>query len=128
MIILDTHAWIWWRTDPGKLSAPAAEGIDGADTLGLSSISVWELGTLVRRGRLSLDRDIRKWVRQALTNPRVTVLAPEAEVALAAALLDDSFPGDPADRLIYATAHRAGARLVTRDDRLRRFDPARSLW
>lgn len=128
MIVLDTHAWIWWRTDPGKLSSNGARAIAGAHALGLSSISVWELGTLVRRGRISLDRDIGRWVRQALADPRLAVLAPEADVVLAAALLDDSFPGDPADRLIYATARRAGARLMTRDDRVKQFDPARVLW
>jgi PIN domain nuclease of toxin-antitoxin system len=87
---------------------------------------VWELGTLVRRGRISLDRDITTWV--ALGDPRIAVLAPEAEVALAAAMLDDSFAGDPADRLIYATARRAGARLMSRDHRIARFDPGRVFW
>ena len=89
---------------------------------------MWELGTLVRRGRISLDRDTAQGVRSALAVPRVTVLALEAEVALAAALLDDSFRGDPADRLIYATAQRAGARLMSRDQRIAQFDPTRVFW
>jgi PIN domain nuclease of toxin-antitoxin system len=102
--------------------------IDAADRIGVSSISVWELGMLVRRGRLSLDRDVVRWVRQALAHERVDVLSPGAEVALAAALLDDGFPGDPADRLIYASARHAGASLVSRDARIARFDPARVVW
>jgi PIN domain nuclease of toxin-antitoxin system len=128
VILLDTHAWIWWRTDPGRLSTGAVSAIAEANTLGVSSISVWELGTLVRRGRISLDREVTHWVRQALADPRIAVLAPDADVALAAAQLDDSFPGDPADRLIYATARGAGARLLTRDDRIARFDPGCVLW
>jgi PIN domain nuclease of toxin-antitoxin system len=126
VIVLDTHAWIWWRAAPDRLSAPAADAIASADRVVVSSISVWEVGMLVRRGRLSLDREVTRWVRQALAG--VGVLAPDAEVALAAALFDDSFPGDPADRLIYATAREAGVRLVTRDERIRRFDTARTLW
>jgi PIN domain nuclease of toxin-antitoxin system len=86
------------------------------------------LGTLVRRGRISLDRPVARWMRDALAEPRVVVMAPDANIALAAALLDDSFPGDPADRLIYATARSAGAQIMTRDDRIARFDPARVLW
>jgi len=82
---------------------------------------------LVRRGRIALDRDVRDWVRHALAGG-LEVVAPDAEVALAAALLDDAFPGDPADRLIYATAHRAGARLVSRDRRMAAFDPERVVW
>jgi PIN domain nuclease of toxin-antitoxin system len=52
VIVLDTHAWIWWRTDPARLSNTAEQAIAEADALGLSSISVWELGMLVRRGRI----------------------------------------------------------------------------
>jgi PIN domain nuclease of toxin-antitoxin system len=128
VIVLDTHAWIWWRAEPGRLSAPGARAIAEADRIGVSSISVWELGMLVRRGRISLDRDVALWMRQALADSRIAVLAPDADVALAAALLDDDFPGDPADRLIYAAARQAGARLVTRDAGIARFDPARVLW
>ena len=83
---------------------------------------------LVRRRRISLDRDVARWVRHALADARIGVLAPGADVALAAALLDDSFPGDPADRLIYAAARHAGARLVTRDARIAQFDPDRVVW
>ena len=83
---------------------------------------------LVRRGRIRLDREVAVWVRQALNEPRLRAVAPDADVALAAALLDDGFPGDPADRLIYATARQAGCRLVTRDERIAAFDRARALW
>jgi PIN domain nuclease of toxin-antitoxin system len=83
----------------------------------------------VRRGRISLDRDIRLWVRQALAQPRVVALAPSPDVAIAAALLDpDTFPGDPVDRMIYATARDAGAVLVTRDRALRAFDDRNTIW
>ena len=68
MIVLDTHAWIWWRADPGRLSAPAADVIVAADRIGLSAVSVWELGMLVRLGRISLDRDVARWVRHALAD------------------------------------------------------------
>ncbi len=84
---------------------------------------------LAARGRISLDREVGLWVRQALAEPRTESLAPSAEVALAAGLLDArSFPGDPADRLIYATARAAGATLLTRDQAIRAFDPASTLW
>ncbi len=48
------------------------------------------------------------------------------DVAMDAAEL--RFVGDPIDRIIYATARAADAQLVTRDERLRRFDPERILW
>jgi PIN domain nuclease of toxin-antitoxin system len=107
---------------------PAAQAIADADRIGLSTISVWEFGMLVRRGRIRLDREVAAWVRHALGDRRLQPIAPDPEVALAAALLGDDFPGDPADRLIYATARQAGCMLVTRDERIGRFDAPRALW
>lgn len=84
---------------------------------------------LVLRGRISLDRDVGAWVRQALAEPRIEPIAPSPEVAVAAGLLDpERFPGDPADRMIYATTRSLGATLVTRDRAIRAFDPALTLW
>lgn len=84
---------------------------------------------LAVRGRVSFDRDVSRWVRQALSRPGVEVLALAPRAAVAAALLEgEGFVGDPADRLIYATAREEGARLVTRDSRLRGFDPRGTIW
>jgi PIN domain nuclease of toxin-antitoxin system len=67
-------------------------------------------------------------VRQALSDARIAVLTAGPDVSLAAALVDDDFRGDPADRLIYAAARQAGARLVTRDAEIARFHPPRVVW
>lgn len=129
MIILDTHAWLWWFTAPERLSDAAREAIDGALGIGVSTLSAWEIATLVARGRISLDREVSMWVRQALADARIDSLAPSPEVAVAAGLLDaKSFPGDPVDRLIYATARSIGATLITRDEAIRAFDSASTLW
>ncbi len=127
--MLDTHAWLWWTAAPEHLSKPAAAAIDEATRIGVSTLSAWEIATLARRGRISLDRDIRLWVRQALAQPRVVAISPGADVAIAAALLDpEVFPGDPMDRMIYCTARDAEAPLVTRDRALRWFDPRNTVW
>jgi PIN domain nuclease of toxin-antitoxin system len=129
VIVLDTHAWLWWLAAPERLSDAAREAIDRAPRIGVSTLSAWEIATLVARGRVSLDRDVGLWVRQGLADERVESLAPSAEVAVAAGLLDTrSFPGDPVDRLIYATARSAAATLITRDEAIRAFDSASTLW
>ncbi|HYM56080.1 MAG TPA: type II toxin-antitoxin system VapC family toxin [Solirubrobacteraceae bacterium] len=129
MIVLDTHAWLWWVTEPKRLSDTARKAIEQAPSIGVSTLSAWEIATLVARGRISLDREVSLWVRQALADARVESLAPSPEVAVAAGLLDArSFPGDPVDRLIYATARAAGATLITRDQAIRAFDSASTLW
>jgi PIN domain nuclease of toxin-antitoxin system len=129
LIVLDTHAWLWWAAEPERLSEPARAAIDQASSIGVCTLSAWEVTMLAVRGRIALDRDVGLWVKQALANARVQSLAPSAAIAVAAGLLDaKSFPGDPIDRLIYATAQAAGARLVTRDAAIRDFDPALTVW
>jgi PIN domain nuclease of toxin-antitoxin system len=129
VIVLDTHAWLWWTSEPERLSDAARAAIAETASIGISTISAWEVAMLTVRGRISLDRDVGLWVRQALAQERVEALAPSAETAIAAGLLDaKSFPGDPADRLIYATATAAKARLVTHDGAIRAFDPDITIW
>jgi PIN domain nuclease of toxin-antitoxin system len=129
VIVLDTHAWLSWLAEPSRLSRAARQAIDEADTIGVSTLSAWEVTMLELRGRISLDRDVATWVRQALAPARVTALPPTADTAIAAGLLDArDFPGDPVDRLIYATAQAARARLVTRDEAIRRFDARDTVW
>lgn len=129
MIVLDTHAWLWWLSAPEKLSDTAANAIERAPRIGVSTLSAWELAMLSSRGRIALDREVSTWVGQGLAGERVEPLAPSAQVAVTAGLLDaDHFPGDPVDRLIYATARSLGATLVTRDRAIRAFDPQGTLW
>ena len=129
MILLDTHVWLWWMAAPKRLSSRARETIDQASVIGISTLSAWEVAMLATRGRISLDRDIGSWVRQAFTEARVESLAPSVEVAVAAGLLDSrDFPGDPIDRLIYATSQATHAPLVTRDAGIRTFDPESTIW
>ena len=68
MIVLDTAAWIWWVTDPARLSARARgvlEVEEGRQGLVVSAISVWEVAVKVGLGKLAIDRDVRSWVRAA---------------------------------------------------------------
>jgi PIN domain nuclease of toxin-antitoxin system len=124
VIVLDTHTWLWWMSAPEHLSATARERIAEANNIGVSTLSAWEVAMLSSRNRISLDREVGIWVRQAFAEPRVEALAPSAEVAAAAGLLDaESFPGDPVDRLIYTTTRVLDAQLITLDVAIRRFDP-----
>ncbi len=129
MVLLDTHTWIWWVDAPRFLSERAAVAIDRAEGVGVSPISCWELATLVAKERIRLDRDVATWVRRALSEPGAVIAPLEPRIAVDAALLDArAFPADPADRMIYATARSIGATLITKDRRLREFDPRGTLW
>jgi PIN domain nuclease of toxin-antitoxin system len=128
VVLLDTHAWIWLVDRPSRLSTEARALVEADEQLGVASISGWEVGMLHRRGRIGLDRPVADWVAQALGRPGIAEIPLTVPVALAAAMLPEDFPQDPADRLIYATARAQGAALVTKDARLRTFDPAGTIW
>jgi PIN domain nuclease of toxin-antitoxin system len=126
VIVLDTHVWLWWLNAPRKLSRAASRAIERADAIGVSTMSILELGDLVERRGVELGSPLRAWVRAAFAQERVEPLPLTAAVAIDAAQL--RFDGDPADRVIYATARATDAQLVTRDERLRSFDPELTVW
>ncbi len=100
-----------------------------AKNLGLSPISILEVATKVAQGKLDLNRELRTWIHQALAQPKLELLAISPEIALRAGELGfQGFHGDPADRLITATAVEHGAELVTKDKKIRDFGGVRTIW
>jgi PIN domain nuclease of toxin-antitoxin system len=128
VIVLDTHAWLWWVAEPKKLSDRARHAIEHSNAVGVCAVSCREVAMLVARKRLELDREALVWIRQALAMPRVTLLPLSPEVAVAAAGRDEGIPGDPTDRMIPATAIELGCSLVTKDRRLRSLSSPHCVW
>jgi len=115
VILLDTHVLLWYRDGSQRLGSRAHEALDRAAINGeaaISAITFWELALLVSKGRISLPGDVRAWrrlnLRQGLTEVPV-----DGRIGARAATLE-GLPGDPADRIIVATALE-GHRLVTAD-------------
>lgn len=129
MILLDTHVLVWLAAAPDQLSQPARKILDAEPELAISLASVQEIAYLAARGRLTMDRSVETWISDALNVHEVRAIAPTVSIVLRAGGLDPAeFHGDPADRIIYATAVEHDARLVSADSRLRRCDPARVVW
>ena len=130
MIVLDTHALVWW-VEGGKLSQAAATAIADEQPDGeilVSSITAWELALLVRRGRLRLALDVSDWLAAVGRVRAVRYVPVDNKIALASVALPDSFDSDPADRIIVATARSLGAALVTADDKIRGYPHIRTVW
>ena len=129
MIVLDTHAWIWWVSDPAKLSRKTQAALHYATTIGICPISCWEIATKVTQGKLTLDRELRVWMRQALARPGVTLIPISPDIAITAGQLgQQGFHGDPADRLIVSSALQLGVELITKDRNIRTFPLVRTVW
>lgn len=122
MILLDTHTVLWWQAGGGRLSARASREIAKADSVLISPISCWEIGVLLRKERIELDRELYTWVSDLFAMEGVvsTPLTPQAAVG-ASMLGQHGFHGDPADRFLYATARELSVPFVTKDDRIHRF-------
>ena len=120
MVLLDTHVLLWWFADEGRLSRRAAREIAKAGTVLVSAVSFWEIATLLRKGRITLDRDVYVWIADLLREDHIAMAPLSAQAALDAGLLPD-FPGDPADRLLYATAQELIVPMVTKDIKIRSY-------
>jgi len=124
-VILDTHVIHWWSAEPARLSARARQAVADADELAVADISWFELAWLAEQGRIVVGIPIISWLQRIAGQVRTVGVTPP--IAAAAVALPAAFPGDPADRLIYATAIEHGWRLVTKDNRLRRHSHPRPL-
>ena len=124
-LMLDSHVVHWWSAEPDRLSPAAAAALDAADELAVASITWFELAWLAEHERIVVSIPIRSWLEGLAEQVRTFGTTPA--IAAAAVSLPTAFPGDPADRLIFATAIEHGVRLVTKDARLRNHPHPRSI-
>jgi PIN domain nuclease of toxin-antitoxin system len=131
LILLDTHAWVWWVADPRRLSPAARRRVDQeASDAGVhvSAMSCWEVALLVRRGRLALTMDLEKWLALSEALPYLHFVSVDHVIAVRSNLLPGTLHEDPADRIILATALVLDATLITKDDKLRKYPHVVTLW
>lgn len=130
MIVLDTNALVFDVLTPARLAARARKAIDLAFTnreLACCDISLWEISMLVARGRLDPGMEARQFLDDLLAARRITVLPITPDIAVLSQSTEFSH-GDPADRLIAATAIWHRVALVTSDSRLRKMKGLTTVW
>lgn len=132
MIVLDTHVLVWWVDgETKKLSRKARQALEQhgkRNELLVCSVSVFEITTLERRGRLRFKTSASEWLSQVRRLPEYRIEPLTDDAAERAGQFGDTFPGDPADRLIAATALLREVPLVTHDERLRGIDHLKIIW
>jgi PIN domain nuclease of toxin-antitoxin system len=131
MIVLDTHVLVWWADAGSKLSKKAQQATRAKARrreLVASAISVFEIVTLERRGRLAFRIPVGEWLADLRKLPELTIHPVTDEVAERAGGFGDVFPGDPADRIIAATALVLGAPLITHDTKLFNLPNLPTVW
>lgn len=129
-VLLDTHIWVRWLTpqqDLDDLERKALDRAAGRGSVFLAAISLWGTQMLHAKGRIKLPLPLAKWLRWATAHDVLNVLPPDVDVIIALGSLPAGFHGDPADRLIVATARAHGLPLATADGAIRRSRAVR-LW
>jgi PIN domain nuclease of toxin-antitoxin system len=119
LMILDTHVWIWLMEGSERLEKAVRHRIQQAvpeAALRVSAISVWEVAMLEAKGRIVFDKVCGAWVESALAAPGISLEPLSPDIAIASARLPGDFHGDPADRIIVATARSCGGTLITADN------------
>jgi PIN domain nuclease of toxin-antitoxin system len=128
--LLDTHIWIWWLTKGSPLTRAERGALDACAArreLFLPAICLWECQVLHAKRRLELPLSFAEWLARATDERMISIVPLGVDVVLALDALPASFHGDPADRLIVATARAHAMPLATHDAAIRRSRAAK-LW
>ena len=129
MILLDTHVLVWLALSPKKLSPKARNAILKSrmgGSLAIAGISLWEIAWLVQHGRIETALSVESFVRECVAKVKILPISPE--IAARAVSLPESYPKDPQDRLIGATALVEGLELVTHDRLIRKSGAVPVIW
>lgn len=132
--VLDTQAWLWSVLDHPRLSRRARAALRAVlaqERVGIAAISLKEAAWHLAHGRVVVDAGFGSWplwLRTAASSPHLEVLPLTVDVAIESEQLGDSFPPDPADRLIAATARVHDLTLITSDRPIRKSGAVRTLW
>jgi len=129
-MLVDTHVVLWLALEPARITKRARTAMEQArrsgQGLAISDITLLEITTLERKGRIRLSASLETFLSEV--EARFVVLPITGRVCVRAAGLPASYPKDPADRVIGATALVAGVPLVTADDDIRRSKALRTVW
>lgn len=130
MILLDTHVVVWLALEPERISKDAQAAIDEArqneDGLAICGVTLLEIATSYGKGRISLAMSLESFLRDI--EERFVALPISARACARMVTLPASYPKDPADRVIGATALVEGLALVTADIAIRRVKVVRTIW
>lgn len=126
MIVVDTHILVWMHLAPEKLSEAAIKATSEANFLLIPSISLWEISMLVSYRRLELPCPLIEWLETVCSQPKIKLQEITPKIAALSGAIN--MHGDPADRLIAATAKSLDLPLITADHRIRDLANFPTIW
>lgn len=131
LIVLDAHVLVWWLGQAVQVISTSSQVIKQAsadNAVAASAVSLFEIATSLRPGRLRFAVDGEKWFAALQTIPELIIEPVSAEIAWHAGTYPAGIPGDSADRMIAATAHVLSAKLVSAEEKLRSARSVNVVW
>jgi len=117
--LLDTHVFLWLIEGGRSLKNKAVfETAAFMGNLLISPVTYWEVGMLASRHRINLKMPYQEWIEQSMKAPGLSLIELSARIAFEASYLPGKLHGDPADRILIATARIKSLTLATRDDKI----------
>jgi PIN domain nuclease of toxin-antitoxin system len=130
LILLDTHIALWLTLESRQLTrrstARLAEARGRGETLAIASITLLETARLIAHGRIAIQTSLDAYMEELSSHFAILPITPA--IAAATTRLPASYPRDPADRIIGATALVHGATLITADQRIHRAKAVHTFW
>ena len=130
MILVDTHVVLWLAMEPARISRKARAAVeetrDSGEGLAISDITLLEIATLEKKGRVKLNASLETFLTEI--EVRFVVLPITGRVCVRAMALPVAYPNDPADRIIGATALIEGVPFVTADADIQRSKAVPTIW
>ncbi|GAC1638719.1 MAG: type II toxin-antitoxin system VapC family toxin [Candidatus Acidiferrum sp.] len=130
MILLDTHVVVWSFSEPQRISVAArnaiTQGRRGGATLAISAVTLVELSILARKRRIETGDNLAAYLKDVEST--FVVLPIVAAVCLQLPNLPESYPRDPVDQVVGATAMAEGIPLVTADEKIRKAKAFETIW
>lgn len=128
-MLLDTHAILWWILDPDKLSTKAAEICNTLDrtSASLSSVSIWEIGIKIKKGKLDIGISIEDFTQRLKKLGFIRIIPVDEAIWIRNLSLEWDHT-DPADRTIVATAQIENLPILTKDEAIHQFEGVKTVW
>ena len=131
MILLDTHVLIWYLDNPNLCSKKALNAINIAqkeNNIFISSMSIWEITMLVKKGRLEFKMDVNLWIKKCEQLPFLNFIPVDNDIAYHSVTLPSPLHNDPVDRILIATSRIHKKTIITKDERILNYNHITSIW
>ena len=123
MLLLDTHAFLWFEGNDPKLPQNVMEELQTNDHVYISIATFWEIAIKNSMGKLELRLPIDEMMEKSGFS-----ILPIKASHLKKLMELPWIHRDPFDRLLISQAQAEGLTLITKDENIRKYGDVETIW